>query len=256
MDLEKIFDHMSQKMNIEWDRIKNSMSHPSLKGTALENEFKKFLRSYLPKSLEISSGIVIDSSGNESKQLDVIIHDASKTPFMFNEEDVQVIPIECVYAVIEVKANIESAKKVHEIFENMKSVKDLEKTSYVRPVGDVKITYMEYGEEWEIWPIHYFVFAIDSMNLETIRNELNKKNQEDDRNVSKRIDCICVLNKGVILNQFTNGKFSGFPEPGSKMVVSSTKKPLLFFYRLVSGRFLQASMPHFLFDEYTKNIRY
>lgn len=256
MDLEKIFGYMSQKMIIEWEQIKSSVSHAGLKGTSLETEFKEFLRKYLPKSLEISSGIVVDSTGKESKQLDVIIHDALKTPMMFNENDVKVIPVECVYAIIEVKANIESTNTVDGIYENMKSVKDLEKTSYVVPIGDIKMTIMDYGKEWEIWPIHYFVFAIDSINLPTIVEELNKKNQEENREVSKRIDCICVLNKGVILNRLKNGQYSGFPEPESVMVSSNTKKPLLFFYRLISGRLFEAWMPVFRFDHYTKNIRF
>ena len=256
MDLEKIFEHMSKKMMIEWDRIKDSLSHAGLKGSSLENEFKKFLKDYIPRSLAISNGIMIDSSGNESRQLDVIIYDALKTPLLFNEDDIRVVPVECVYAVIEVKANIDSNQKVNEIFENMKSVKDLKKSSYVRPLGMVKTVYIDYGKECDILPIHYFVFALDSMKLTTIADELAKKNQKYNREVSKRVDCICVLNKGVILNQFKNGKLSGFPEPDSVMIVSLTKKPLLFFYRLISNRLFQYSMPAFLFDGYTEKIRY
>ena len=256
MDLEKVFEHMSQKMIIEWERIKESLSHPSLKGTALEGEFKKFLRGYLPANLEISSGIVVDSSGNESKQLDIIIHDAAKTPSMFNEAEIKVMPVECVYAIIEVKADIDSTKTIGDIFENMKSVKDLEKTSYVRPTGVIQYTVIEYGKEWEIWPINYFVFAIDSMDLTTIGDELNKKNQDNNREVSKRIDCICVLNKGVLMNKLANGTYSGLPEPESIMIASLTKKPLLFFYRLISVHLLQAWMPSFQFTEYTKNMSF
>jgi len=122
--------------------------------------------------------------------------------------------------------------------------------------GDVKKIVMEYGAEWEIWPINYFVFALDSMKLTTIVNELNKKNQEEGRETSKRIDCICVLNEGVIMNKLENSKYNALPEPGSVLIVSLTKKPLLFFYRLISNHLLQAWMPPFQFTEYTKNVRY
>lgn len=256
MDLEKIFEHMSKKMIIEWERIKESLPHSGLKGTAFEGEFKKFLRAYIPLNLEISSGIVVDSNDNESRQLDVIIHDALKTPSLFNESGIIVIPIECVYAVIEVKSNIDSAKTIGEIFVNMKSVKDLKKTSYIQPTGNVKRVVTEYGTEWEIWPTNYFVFALDSMKLTTIVDELNKKNQDEGREVSKRIDCICVLNEGVIMNKLENGKYSALPEPGSILIASLTKKPLLFFYRLISNHLLQAWMPSFQFTDYTKNVKY
>lgn len=247
---------MSQKMTLEWKEIKEALPHSGEKGSALEDVFKIFLKKYLPKNLEISDGFIIDSSGNESKQLDVIIHDAFKTPVMFNKNDIKVIPVECVYAVIEVKADITSITSVCDIFENMKSVKNLEKKSYVHPTGDLKFTVIEYGKEWDIWPINYFVFAIDSMDLVIISNSLNKKNQEENRDVSKRIDCICVLNEGVMMNQLSNGKFSSMPEPGSICTVLKTTKPLLFFYRLISNHLFQASMPSFQFTEYTKNVRY
>lgn len=145
MDLVKIFDILSQKMNLEWDRIKESLPHSGLKGTALEGEFKKFLKEYLPSNLEVSSGMVIDSNGKESRQLDIIIHDAAKTPLLYNEEGIRVMPIECVYAVIEVKANIESAAEVGKIFENMKSVKDLEKKSYIKSSGIIQNVILAYG---------------------------------------------------------------------------------------------------------------
>jgi len=243
-------------MIIEWERIKESLPHAGLKGTAFEGEFNKFLRGYIPASFAISSGIVVDGSGNESKQLDVIIHDALKTPLLFNESGINVIPIECVYAVIEVKSNIDSTKTVGDIFENMKSVKDLKKTSYIHPSGGTKKTVTEYGSEWDIWPTNYFVFALDSMKLTTIGDELNKKNQDENRETSKRIDCICVLNEGVIMNKLKSGKYSALPEPGSIIIASLTKKPLLFFYRLISNHLLQAWMPSFQFTDYTKDVRY
>lgn len=247
---------MTKKMNIEWDKIRDSLSHSGLKGTALEKEFKRFLRDYLPKSIEISSGQIIDSNGNQSKQIDVILHDSQRTPYMFDEDDIQVIPIECVYAVIEVKANIDSTELIQKIFENMKSVKDLQKISYVKPQGIVQNFVKIYGKEWDIWPVHYFVFALDSMTLETIRTEVDRLNTEESRDVEKRIDCICVLKNGVILNRLKDEKLSAFPEEGSSMVSSLTTKPLLFFYRLISGHLYQVTMPSFQIEKYLKDVRY
>lgn len=256
MDLAKIFDVLSQKMNLEWIRIRESIPHSGLKGTVLEVEFKKFLREYLPSNLEISSGIVIDSCGKVSKQLDVIIHDATKTPLLYNEGGIRVVPVECVYAVIEVKADIGSVEEVGKIFENMKSVKDLEKRSFVKSIGIIQNVILAYGREWEIWPVHYFVFALESMKLSSIADELTKKNQEENRDVSKRVDCICVLNNGVIMNELNDGKYDALPGPNSVMISSLTKKPLLLFYRLIVDRLFQAKIPPFQINEYMKDVRY
>jgi len=256
MDLEKVFEHMSNIMQSEWEMAKSSVSHSGLKGSALENTFREFLQKYFTKNLQISSGIVIDGSGNESKQLDVIIHDSLKTPLMFDENEIRVIPIECVYAVIEIKANIDSSQTVDDIFENMKSVKDLEKKSFIKPAGGIREVALQYGAEWEIWPVSYYVFAIDSMKLTTIADHLTKKDRDNNRGVSKRVDCICVLNEGVIMNKLANGNYDALPEKDSVRIISLTKKPLLFFYRIISGRLFQATMPTFILDDYTKHIKF
>ena len=255
MDLVKIFDLLSKKMILEWETTQESIKHSGEKGRALEENFRTFLRKYLPKKLDIATGFIIDSSGKQSKQLDVIIHDAFQTPLLYDNNNVQVIPIECVYAVIEVKSDIEKIATVCNIFENMKSVKDLEKKSYVSVEGG-KISALSYGKEWDIWQVHYFVFALDSMDLVSISNELIKKNQEENRDVSKRVDCICVMKNGVMMNKSSDGMYGALPTPNSVQVVSKTTKPLLFFYRMISNILFQTQMPFFQFTEYTKDVRY
>ena len=93
-------------MNTDLERIRGAnRRNPDLKGIQFEEIFRKFLRLYLPKKLDISTGTIIDSNGNQSKQLDVIISDYSKAPILYEEADIRTIPVECVYSVIEVKAN-------------------------------------------------------------------------------------------------------------------------------------------------------
>lgn len=62
-----------------------------------------FLKKYLPKKLDVSSGILVNANGAQTKHLDIIISDADKTPILFEKANVRVIPVECVYAIIEVK---------------------------------------------------------------------------------------------------------------------------------------------------------
>lgn len=94
------------------------------------------------------------------------------------------------------------------------------------------------------------------MKLSLIVDELTKKNQEENRDVSKRVDCICVLNNGVIMNKLNDGKYDALPGPDSVMISSLTKKPLLFFYRLIINRLFQATLPPFQITEYMNDVRF
>lgn len=75
----------------------------------------------------MDKAIVIDSTGNVSEQMDVVIYDAIYTPFIFKQDGFMYIPAESVYAVFEVKQDVEghieyAAKKVE-------SVRKLKRTS-------------------------------------------------------------------------------------------------------------------------------
>jgi hypothetical protein len=66
------------------------MEHPGEKGSFFEEIVREFLKMYSPKSLDISTGFIIDSNDNESKQMDIIISDATKTPIFFQNTSVRV----------------------------------------------------------------------------------------------------------------------------------------------------------------------
>lgn len=130
-------------------------------------------------------------------------------------------------------------------YQNMKSVKTLTKKAFFEEKGVIKRTNTLYGTEWNYWPIHHFVFAYDSHGLDSVLDNLNHLHLQASEPVDKRIDMICVLDKGAILNQLTDGRFSALPAPGSRTVVSHTKKPLLLFYTLISVILNQAHMNYF-----------
>jgi hypothetical protein len=50
---------------------------------------------------------VIDHEGNTSQQMDIVIYDNWFTPFIFNQNGFYYIPAEGVYAVFEVKPDIQ-----------------------------------------------------------------------------------------------------------------------------------------------------
>ena len=112
MEITNLFGSISQKMRADFDEARTAFTHSGLKGTAFENTVKSFLRAYLPEKLNVCSGQLIDAEGRISKQLDVIIYDAHGTPILKQTGDLQVIPVECAYSVIEVKAHLSRNWKV------------------------------------------------------------------------------------------------------------------------------------------------
>lgn len=255
MDIIGIFDEVSKTMRSDFEKTRKAIEkHPGLKGNSFEEIFRKFLREYLPESLDISTGLLVDSNGNFSKQLDVIISDKAKTPIFFRSGDIRVIPIECAYAVIEIKAFLNS-KELDKAFENMKSVKILEKKAYYKPTGAITYSDNLYGKEWEIWPVNYYIFAYDSTNLVKLAERMHNKNVNENLSEHLRIDTICVLDKGVICNE-TDHKIDALPKPESNLRVAPTVRSLLLFYTLISVYLNQARIPYFRFNDYLGEIKF
>lgn len=80
-------------------------SHGGTTGTAREFMVRRVLNSFLPKCVTLGTGIVIDSSGKRSAQVDVVVHD-SRVPVFELESGLGLYPIEGVIATIEVKSTL------------------------------------------------------------------------------------------------------------------------------------------------------
>ena len=68
------------------------------------------MRSYLPNRYAVTGGIVIDSEGHTSDQIDIVIYDLQYTPVLLTQEPHRYIPAEAVYAVLEAKPNIDKQR--------------------------------------------------------------------------------------------------------------------------------------------------
>lgn len=75
----------------------------------------------------MDKAIVIDSTGNVSEQMDVVIYDAIYTPFIFKQDGFMYIPAESVYAVFEVKQDVKG--NIEYAAQKIESVRKLKRTS-------------------------------------------------------------------------------------------------------------------------------
>ena len=64
-----IQDQMIASLNLS----SSAVVHSGTKGDATENDWISFFRSYLPSRYKVDKGIVIDSDGNQSQQIDINI---------------------------------------------------------------------------------------------------------------------------------------------------------------------------------------
>ena len=101
------------------------IGHNLEKGLSNEEILRQVLAKILPRSYGIGKGHIMNQQWEMSKQCDIIVYDALGCPNLFVDDDGnQVLPIEGVYAVIEVKTHL-THTKLEEAFEVARSVKDL-----------------------------------------------------------------------------------------------------------------------------------
>lgn len=251
MNLETVFDEVSIRMRADFQRSRQALSHPGMKGEAFEGIFRAFLREYLPKFLGVAPGILVDASGKQSRQLDAIVFDAHHTPILFASGENRVVPVECAYAVVEVKAKLDSSE-IENIFVNMRSVRALEKTAWRS--APYAFEHTLYGKKWDIWPVMYFVFAFDSMDLLRAAREIDTRHKSEQMPEWSRIDTVCVLDGGIIFNRSADGKYYALSSPGSRVTACATSRPLLMFYMLIMGLLSQAELPPFVLQKYLMGV--
>lgn len=131
IDLKTLFSGFAQEMRATFKTL-GSISHGPTKGLCQESEWILWLRRYLPQRYSVGTGFIVDSKGEQSAQQDIIIFDRQYSPLFMVHPDVQYIPAEAVYAVIEVKTNL-SKPELLDAAEKISSVKSL----YRAPAQDV-----------------------------------------------------------------------------------------------------------------------
>lgn len=97
-------------------------------GDATESNWLSMLQQHLPHRYQAARAFVVDSHGQQSDQLDIVIFDYQYTPALYNRDGHRTIPAESVYAVFEVKQTLEKGH-VRYTGEKAASVRKLHRTS-------------------------------------------------------------------------------------------------------------------------------
>lgn len=105
-DLTGVFKATTKRMLAEFDGVRSATSHPTTRGDGSEKDWRDTLSRFLPHRYAVNAAIVVDSRGRQSDQIDIVIHDRHFSPTLYNTMDTLFVPAECVYAVLEVKPEI------------------------------------------------------------------------------------------------------------------------------------------------------
>jgi hypothetical protein len=167
-----------------------SYDNQVLKGQAREIFVSNLLRPYLAPFAGVCSGVAIDSYGDHSKQLDLIIFDRRViAPSMLRETD-GVIPVESVLATVETKSTLTRQELVCSV-ENARSVKVLRH----RPDE------LEQGSPIKNSPLCYvFAFASDllkSSEMSRLKDVVDESNAGEIK-IHVPITGLCVPQVGFI----------------------------------------------------------
>ena len=126
--LQEAFAAEQKLLQVRLEMSSQSISHDGTMGAVNESCFIEILRKYLPRRYAVNRGIVIDSTGSTSDQIDVIIYDIQYTPTLLDQKSHRYIPAEAVYAVFEVKPQI-NKRHIEYAGEKAESVRRLNRTS-------------------------------------------------------------------------------------------------------------------------------
>lgn len=128
IDLKEVFLSLQAELEAHLQVGRASIRHPGTKGEASELNWRDLLSAYLPQRYCVSKAFVVDSEGQCSDQIDIVIHDRQYSPLLFNHAGAIYVPAESVYCVLEVKQEI-NKQNLDYACEKAASVRKLKRTS-------------------------------------------------------------------------------------------------------------------------------
>lgn len=126
-ELLDLYKSTQLRMCAELEAARTNTHGPTSGGTA-ELAWIEFLREHLPHRYAVDTAFVVDSYGKTSDQIDIVVYDRQYTPRIQDHRGVIWLPAESVYAVLEVKPEL-NAVNVEYAAKKAASVRRLTRTS-------------------------------------------------------------------------------------------------------------------------------
>lgn len=221
---------IQQKLEI----VRKSFGHPGAKGDASEQVWLALLQTYLPMRYQAAKAHVVDSRGQFSDQIDVVIFDRQYSPFIFQFSGETVVPAESVYAAFEAKQSINAAQ-IEYAQDKIASVRKLHRTSL--PIPYAKGTY----PAKPLTPILGGLLTFESDWSPPLGDSLRQALEASD--VNRRLDLGCVA---------AHGHFVWDEAKGAHTIVAEGKPATAFLFKLIAQLQLSGTVPMIDIEAYAK----
>lgn len=247
INLSELYADMQQEMLTKLISGAHAVRHAGSKGDNTEANWIEWFQSYLPKRYKVDKAIIIDSTGKESDQMDLVIYDAQYSYLVFHQGDTKLIPAESVYAVFEVKQEL-NKEYIEYAGEKAKSVRSLHRTS-------ARIKHA--GGDYDPKPLHEIlagVLTTRSTWASPIANNVAKYVLE--RGHEDRLDFVCSISDNTFVIDH-NTFVSQYDETQTPSIRFCEKDESLVFLLLNLLRRLQdiGTVPAIDFSKYAEGIK-
>jgi len=243
--LEKHIEILQRQMLLRLEEIRAAYRHSGNKGSNAEQILRDFLRQFLPPYNRVGHGEVVDQTGSNSRQLDVVITNEYH-PFLNDLTAPSVFIIEGVSCVAEVKSVL-TGEELERALENSLSFKRL---SVMVQKGAMVHGNMEDISRF-VAKRPSFLFAFESqLSISTIKERIDAWNQAHALPVPQQLDAVFILTGGSIINFGTGAGTLQFitPEgqslPGYIYRDPSDDRPLVSLLSWISASLPHVSLPH------------
>lgn len=183
---------LAKKLVTEYETTTEKINHMGLRGGAREDLLKDVIRQLIPERFRVGSGIIVDLNETQSKQQDLFIFDAFNSPVFLKTESESIIPVESVYATVEVKSTL-TKETLQQSIDNIRSVKELRHSELQNsPI---------LSSRHNVIMGCIFAYTSDS-TIETVARNVHEICTEIPKEQQPNI--VCVFDKGLIVNVLKN----------------------------------------------------
>lgn len=187
-------DAVEKQMKARLEEMRATFNHAGNKGESVEIIFRRFLRDYLPRRLEIGHGEIIDSHGNTSAQTDVVVV-TEDHPFTFTPDQPGLFFIEGISAAGEIKTNLTSTELTESIDKSrrFKQLQAAPFTGILMSNGDDSSRFLGHP--------HWFIFAFESqVSLDAIKGSVEGYMSDNSVSSNEILDGIFVMDRGSVID--------------------------------------------------------
>ena len=122
--LEEYWSGVLRRLEAEVDTFNRLIDHQGEKGRENELSLARIIEKLIPSRYGIGSGLLIDSEGNYSKQIDIVVFDSSNEPTLMAQTNQVLFPVENVLLCIEVKTTVDKSE-IDDATSKMRSIREL-----------------------------------------------------------------------------------------------------------------------------------